>query len=112
MEEMAGIDDLDLKVSLIQSLIPIGLERLNALLQDEVMRLAGEKGKHGKVNTRWGSQWGLVFLGDQKTPLELLRVRNKILNEEVPLEAYHKLQQPYQADGQVVKKLLNGSDYA
>ena len=108
IQEMAGIDDLDVKVSLIQSLIPVGLARVSELLQEEVTRLAGPKGKHGKENTRWGHQWGSIFLGDQKTPLEIPRVRNKILDEEVPLEGYRKLQQPYQADEKVFKKLLNG----
>ena len=108
MRGMAGIDNLDVKVSLIQALIPAGLERVNELLQEEVMHLAGPKGKHGKENTRWGNQWGSVFLGDQKTPVDIPRVRNKIRNEEVPLEGYAKLQQPYRADGQVFKKLLNG----
>lgn len=108
MQELAGIDDLDVKISLIQALIPVGLERVNELLQEEVMRLAGPKGQHGKVNTRWGSQWGSLFLGDQKIPAGIPRVRNKISDEEVPLESYRKLQQPYHADEKVFKKLLNG----
>jgi len=105
---MAGIDDLDVKVSLIQALIPVGLERVGELLQKEVMELAGAKGTHGKENTRWGRQWGSVYLGDQKVPAQIPRVRNKILDEEVPLGSYRKLQQPYRADEQVFKKLLNG----
>jgi transposase-like protein len=108
MQELAGIEDLDVKVSLIQALIPVGLERVGELLQAEVRRLAGPKGKHGKVNTRWGGQWGSVFLGDQKVPFQVPRVRNKIIDEEVPLESYHRLQQPYQTDEKVFKKLLNG----
>lgn len=108
MQELAGIDDLDVKVSLIQALIPAGLERVSELLQVEVMRLAGPKGKHGKANTRWGYQWGSVYLGDQKAPVEIPRVRNKILDEEVPLESYRKLQEPYQTDEKVFRKLLNG----
>lgn len=108
LKAMSGIDDLDVKVSLIQSLIPIGLERVSELLQEEVTRLAGPKGKHGKVNTRWGGQWGSIFLADQKTPIEIPRVRNKARDEEVPLETYQKLQQPCQADEGVFKKLLNG----
>jgi len=108
MQKMSEIDDLDVKVSLIQALIPAGLERVSNLLQEEVSRLAGAKGAHGKSNTRWGSQWGSVYLTDQKTPMEIPRVRNKILNEEVPLESYQRLQKPYRADEQVFKKLLNG----
>jgi len=108
MKAMSGIDDLDVKVSLIQALIPVGLEKLSQELQQEVRKLAGPKGTHGKENTRWGSQWGSVYLSDQKVPVEIPRVRNKRRNAEIPLETYQKLQQPYQADEQVFKKLLNG----
>mgnify|MGYP000594373806 CR=1 FL=1 len=108
MGEMAKIDDLDVKVSLIQALIPAGLERVNELLQEEVNRLAGPKGKHGKINTRWGGQWGSVFQKGQKVPLEIPRVRHKKREKEVPLESYYRLQKPRQADEKVFKKLLNG----
>ena len=108
MGEMAKIDDLDVKVSLIQALIPAGLERVNELLQEEVNRLAGPKGKHGKINTRWGGQWGSVFQKGQKVPLEIPRVRHKKREKKVPLESYYRLQKPRQADEKVFKKLLNG----
>jgi len=108
MREIAGLDDLDVKVSLIQALIPVGLERVNELLQEEVNRLAGPKGKHGKENTRWGSQGGSVYLRDQKTPIVVPRVRNKMNDIEVPLHSYQKLQQPYREDKQIFEKLLNG----
>ena len=108
MRALAEINDPDVSVSLIQALIPVGLDRVNELLQSEVMRLAGPKGEHGKENTRWGSQWGSVYLADQKIPAQIPRVRNKTLNEEIPLESYQKLQRPYCADEQVFKKLLNG----
>jgi putative transposase len=108
MQAMVGTNDIDVKVSLIQELIPIGLKHVNKLLQDEVKQLAGLKGKHNKVNTRWGGQWGSVYLGGQKIPVRIPRVRNKILDEEVPLENYHKLQQPHHSDEQIFKKLLNG----
>lgn len=52
LAELGGIDDVDIKVSPIQALIPIGLKEVNALLQDEVTRLAGEPRKHGNINTR------------------------------------------------------------
>ena len=108
MQEMGEIDDMGVRISLIQALIPVGLERVGELLQEEVTRLASPKGKHGKENTRWGGQWGSVFLGDQKIPIEVPRVRNKTRDEEVPLESYRKMQHPYKADEQVFKKLVNG----
>ena len=45
---------------------------------------------------------------DQKVPLTVPRLRNKARNLEVPLEYYQKLQEPYQGDKQVFKKLING----
>jgi len=108
IEELGGINDLDIKASLIQALIPVGLKEVGAMLQEEVMRLAGEPRKHGKENTRWGSQGGSVYLLDQKVPLSVPRVRNKDANMEVPLEAYHKFQSPHKADEGLFLKLLNG----
>lgn len=108
LRELSGINDVDVKVSLIQALIPVGLEKVNVLLQDEVLRLAGVPRKHGKINTRWGSQGGSVYLLDQKLPIDVPRVRNKLLNTEVALEAYQKLQEPHKLDEQLFLKLLNG----
>jgi len=108
MAELETISDIDVKVALIQALIPEGLKAVNEKLQEEVRSLAGERYQHGKENTRWGTQAGSVYLLDQKVPLTVPRLRNKARNLEVPLEYYQKLQEPYQGDKQVFKKLLNG----
>ena len=108
MTAMGEINDADVKVEFIQALIPLGLKAVNDMLQKEVEALAGIKHKHGKVNTRWGSQDGSVYLRDQKLPIDIPRVRNKTNNTEVPLTTYQKLQQPYKEDEQTFKKLLNG----
>lgn len=105
---LAGIDDIDVQVELIQTLIPLGLEKVEKELQKEVEKLAGPWYKHGKENTRWTKQNGSVYLADQKVPMKVPRVRNKLTNREVPLETYQKLQRPYQGDEKVFKKLLNG----
>jgi len=108
MLELAKIDDVDVKVAMIQALIPIGLEEVGKNLQKEVLRLAGEEGRHGKENVRWGSQPGSVYLSDQKVPIDVPRVRNKAYNIEIPLEYYRKLQEPLKDDELVYKRLLNG----
>lgn len=111
LQEMMGlkdINDIDVKVALIQALIPEGLEAVNEKLQEEVNRLAGREYRHGKENTRWGRQPGSVYLSDQKVPILVPRIRNKLRNVEVPLEYYKRFQEPYQGDEQVFKKLLNG----
>ena len=105
---LKDINDIDVKVALIQALIPQGLEAVNEKLQEEVNRLAGKVYRHGKENTRWGRQPGSVYLSDQKVPILVPRIRNKLRNIEVPLEYYQKFQEPYQGDEQVFKKLING----
>lgn len=108
MMTLKEIDDIDVKVALIQALIPVGLEAVNKRLQEEVKALAGEKHHHGKENVRWGRQGGSVYLLDQKVPVTVPRVRNKPYNVEIPLASYQKLQEPYGGDEQVFRKLLNG----
>jgi transposase-like protein len=108
LQELGGIDDVDIKVSLIQGLIPIALKEVSALLQAEVKKLAGEKQKHGKDCVRWGGQGGSIYLGGQKVPIRVLRVRDKVADSEVPLENYHKLQNSGQADERIFVQLLNG----
>lgn len=102
------VNDIDVKVSMIQALIPLGLEAVNKNLQKEFLLLVGEKHARGKENLRWGSQGGSVYLYDQKVPVTVPRVRNKPRNSEVPLEFYQKMQTPYLDGEQAFKKLLNG----
>ena len=108
MLELARMDDVDVKVSMIQALIPMGLIEVGKELQKEVLKLAGEEGRHGKTNVRWGSQPGSIYLSDQKVPIDVPRVRNKAYNIEIPLEYYRKLQEPYMDGELIYKKLLNG----
>lgn len=103
-----GIDDIDVTVGMIQALIPLGLGAVNENLQKEFLSLVGKKHVRGKENMRWGSQGGSVYLSDQKVPVMVPRVRNKIRNTEVPLMFYQKMQEPYLDGEQAFKKLLNG----
>ena len=72
---LENIRDTDVRVALIQALIPEGLKAVNEKLQEEVRNLAGRKHQHGKENVRWGRQGGSVYLMDQKIPIEVPRVR-------------------------------------
>jgi putative transposase len=103
-----GIDDIDVKVEMIQALIPLGLSAVSDNLQKEFLSLVGKKHARGKENMRWGSQGGSVYLADQKVPITVPRVRNKMRNMEVPLEFYQKMQAPYLDGEQAFKRLLNG----
>lgn len=88
--EVKGMD-LDSKVEIIRSLIPLGLMAVSDVLEQEIEELTGRKynrneGVEGYV--RYGSNPGSVYLGGQKVPFPVSRVRNQFMNEEVPLESY------------------------
>ena len=103
--------ELDVKVEMIQALIPIGLMYVEELLKQEVKDLAGERYRRGDGRdgiVRWSKQWGSVYLGDQKVPVEYQRLRNRVEGKEVELEAYKELQRPREVDERVLRKVLSG----
>ena len=112
------VEGLNAKVALIQALIPLGLQAVQDLLEEEVTQLAGPRyartgGQPGLV--RWSQQGGSVYLADQKLPLPVPRVRNLPRNTEVPLTTYQRLREPRQADLGLFRKVLLGlscRDYA
>ena len=105
---LGEIDDVDIKVWLLQAGMPAILTHVHEVFEEEVQRLAGIKGTHGKSVVRWGGQGGSIYLTDQKVPVRVPRVRNMQTAREVPLEAYHKLQSPRHADEQAYRKIING----
>ncbi len=113
-----AVNGLDAKVALIQALIPLGLQAVGDLLEEEVTRLAGPRyartgGLPGVV--RWSQQGGSVYLADQKLPITYRRVRDLPHNTEVPLRTYQQLQTPRGADLGLFRKVLLGlscRDYA
>ncbi len=59
----AEMTALDMRMELIQALIPLGLEAVAEELQNEVTRLTGDRytrKEHQNPNRRWGSQQGSV----------------------------------------------------
>ena len=105
------IDALDTRIALIQALIPLGLDAVSALLQEEVTRLAGpryQRKEADQAHRRWGGQPGSVYLADQKLPIQVPRVRNTQTQAEVLLDAYQALQSPRQVDDGLLLRVLNG----
>ena len=103
--------DLDVRVAMIQALIPIGLEAVSDVLQHEVRELAG--GRYSRKSPdrpvrRWGKQKGWVYLGDQKLPVEVPRVRDTATGTEVPLDVYKSLQSPQELDEGMLLRVLKG----
>lgn len=101
-------EEFDVKMTVIQELIPLGLKAVADELQGEVRRLAGEKHSREGNNARWGYQDGSVYLRDQKFPMKIPRVRDVDLNSEIPLKAYRRLQDPFDDDKGALRRLLHG----
>ena len=111
--EIANNEDLDsgseLTATLLQMLIPIALKGVEKMLLDEVERLAGPRNGQNKGDLqRWGYNDGSVYLGEQKVPIKVPRVRNKKSNKSVQLESYQQLQDDSLANESLVEKLLYG----
>ena len=105
------LEDVDVRVALIQSLIPLGLNAVEEVLQNEVAALTGQRytRKAGKTpNRRWGAQPGSVYLSDQKVPVTVPRVRDVEANEEVPLKVYQRLQHPKHMDEGLLLRVVSG----
>lgn len=105
------LSDLDVRVSMIQALIPLGLKAVGELLQEEVTQLAGiwyERKASDRPWRRWGRQQGSVYLSDQKVPISVPRVRNIKTDQEVDLQAYKRFQNPRKLDEGLLLRVLKG----
>ena len=69
--------------------LPVALEAVDDLLQQEVESLAGARYGRGHGDyARWGRNRGSVYLGDQKVAVTVPRVRDIRRGQEVPLVSY------------------------
>jgi hypothetical protein len=100
----------EIKLQLIQELIPLGLMHVGEVLQEDVKVLAGERYKrNGSPRyVRWGKQWGSVYIGYQKVPIPYQRVRDRREGKEVELTSYKRLQDPRGMNEGLLKKILLG----
>jgi len=112
-ERELGLDGGEMlaRVEMIQALIPLGLEAVSELLQEEVARLAGPvRSRAGgpRERVRWGTNPGSVYLADQKVRLRVPRVRDRRRGCEIPLTSYEALQQPRGMDEGLFRRVLYG----
>ena len=85
--------EVDAKVELIRSLIPLGLLHIEELLDEEVTALAGERYARKDPSVggrRHGSNPGTVGLAGQRVPIRVPRIRH-VTEREIPLRSYEAL---------------------
>jgi len=101
-DEYEGME-LDTKVEMIRSLVPLGLMHVHELLDREVMALAGVRyaRQDGSSGVRHGSNPGTVRIAGQRLPIQVPRVRGR--RGEMPLRSYAAL---HGSGGEVDEALL------
>ncbi len=110
-EAVVEVDDLDGRIEAIQLLIPLGLQAVAEELERAVVELAGARYQRKAAEQplrRWGSQRGSVYLGDQKLPVDVPRVRDIDNGSEISLSAYQALQAPRHLDEGLLRRMLKG----
>ena len=78
--EEYGELEVDVKIEMIRSLIPLGLMHVHELLADEVKELAGERYARKdelECGRRHGTNPGTVGLAGQRVPIRVPRVRRR-----------------------------------
>ena len=95
--------------SVEQLSIDAGLLVMNALIEEEVERRAGPKGKHdpSREARRWGSEEGYLVMSGKNLPTERPRVRS-VDGKEVRLERYERFQEDGDLQRSVGKHVLAG----
>jgi len=102
--------ELDAKVELIRSLVPLGLMHVEEVLDAEVTALAGARytRKDAAVNgRRHGSNPGTVGLAGQRVPIRVPRVRH-VTGAEIPLRSYAALHGDRAVNDVLLTRVLYG----
>lgn len=109
--QVTAAPDFNTRLALIQALIPVALDKVHEALKEEVQSLAGDRyARTGRQpgHVRWTPQRGSIYLADQKIPIQVPRVRDRLRNREVPLQTYDRFQQPRALDTGLLHKVLGG----
>ena len=102
--------EVDAKVELIRSLVPLGLMHIEELLDEEVTALAGERYARKDASVggrRHGSNPGTVGLAGQRVPVRVPRLRH-VAGSEIPLRSYEALHSERAVNDLLLKRVLYG----
>jgi len=96
------------RMTMIQTLIPLGIAAAADEMRQEAQGLIGELYERGKSHGPWGSNRGSICLGDQKVAVAVPRVRDRQTNQEIPLTSYQRLQSAGVLEQLALKRVING----
>ena len=102
--------EVDAKVELIRSVVPLGLLHIEELLDEEVTALAGERDARKDPSAggrRHGSNPGTVGLAGQRVPIRVPRIRH-VTAREIPRRSYEALQGDRAVNDLLLRRVLYG----
>ena len=102
--------DVSSKMECIRALIPLGLMRIQELLEEEVCALAGERYARKAAQfpgRRHGSNPGSVVLAEQRHPLRIPRVQH-VTGGEIPLQTLTQIHGTGRLDELLLKRVRYG----
>ena len=108
-EDYADLE-LDAKVELIRSLVPLGLMHVEELLDEELTALAGERYARKAASVggrRHGSNPGTVGLAGQRVPIRVPRIRH-VAGSEIALRSYEALHGDRAVNDLLLRRVLYG----
>ena len=108
-EEYADLE-LDAKVELIRSLVPLGFMHVHEVLAQEVTALAGDRYARKDASLggrRHGSNPGTVGLAGQHVPIRVPRIRS-VAGSEIPLRSYEALRRDGEVNALLLTRVLYG----
>ena len=108
-EDYADLE-LDAKVELLRSVVPLGLLHVQELLDEEVTALAGARYARKDESVegrRHGSNPGTVGLAGQRVPIRVPRIRH-IAGSEIPLRSYEAMRGDRDVDDLLLRRVLYG----
>lgn len=106
MAEIAG----NMHEGLLALAVGAGLQVMQALMDADVVALAGPKGKHDQARTavRHGREWGSVTLGGRRVPVTRPRVRVADGSGELPIGSYELFTSTEILGKMAMEKMLAG----
>lgn len=103
---------MDVKLEIMNSHLTLCQMIANQIMNEEMIRLSGERYSRDKPHegrySRWGSNPGSIRVGDQRVNVEVPRVRDMQAGECQSLESYEKLREVDSLSDQIVAGVIKG----
>lgn len=99
---------IEIQYELFQNFVNLAKMHYNQLVEEETEKKAGKKHSRGKSYSRWGNNPGSIRIGEEKVPVDVQRLHNKLKDQTEEVEIYqqlHTLPMPSEA---VMKKVIKG----